>query len=70
MGELDPEGMAPENAPTLHAQAVWDFEFLMFPSGFLAVCDNEELTGHGTDTPKSTTVVHDGSIALNLAIDG
>ena len=31
---LDPEGMALENASALHAQAVWDSEFLTPSSGF------------------------------------
>ena len=38
------------------------------PSGFLANGWQWGLTGHGTDASKPTAVVHDGSIALDLAI--
>ena len=41
-----------------------------FSSGFLAIGDSGELTGHGADTSKSTAVAHDGSIAFDLALDG
>lgn len=36
----------------------------------LAMYDGSKLTRYGADTSKFTAVIHDGSVAFNLTVDG